>query len=261
MAILTIGGWCLVMNLKVFLISFTFLFSGEPIGGVLAVVGNQIITQGDFLQELSMAAKQEGINPQLTPKKYEALGERVLSNIIDQYVLLDFAIKDSTIIVSDLEVKQQVEQQVARFVDAVGSVEALEKMFNMSLRQIKESYWEEVYNSMLIDRFKYSLLSGFSVGKKEVENFFFAFKDSLPPLPKTGNFSVLNLFFTPSVETTDSMFSVCVDIKNNVVADLENFNDFVLKYSDDSSSLASFGVSKVNNSLYLKFFGFFLNSF
>ena len=92
------------MNLKVFLISFSFLFSGQPVGGVLAVVGSQIITQGDFLQQLDMAAKQEGINPQLTPKKYEALGDRVLSNIIDQYVLLDFAIKDSTIIVSDLEI-------------------------------------------------------------------------------------------------------------------------------------------------------------
>ena len=230
------------MNLKVFLISFSFLFSGQPIGGVLAVVGDQIITQGDFLQQLDMVAKQEGISPQLTPKKYEALGDRVLSNIIDQYVLLDFAIKDSTIIVSDLEVKQQVEQQVARFVDAVGSVGALEKMFNMSLQQIKESYWEEVYHSMLIDRFKYSLLSGFSVGKKEVENFFFAFKDSLPPLPETGNFSLLNLSFKPSQKTTSSVFNVCVNIKDSIVAGLGVFDDFVLKYSEDSSSLSSFGV-------------------
>ena len=112
MVILIIGGWYLVMNLKVFLISFSFLFSGQPIGGVLAVVGGQIITQGDFLQQLDMVAKQKGINPQLTPKKYEALGDRVLSNIIDQYVLLDFAIKDSTVIVSEFCAKAGIIQTV-----------------------------------------------------------------------------------------------------------------------------------------------------
>ena len=46
-----------------------------------------------------------------------------------EYVLLDFAVKDSTIIVSDLEVKKQVEQQVSYFINQVGSVEELEKIF------------------------------------------------------------------------------------------------------------------------------------
>ena len=60
MAILIIGGFRLVLNLKVFLISFTFLFSGQPFGGVLAVVGDEIITQGDFFQQLSLVAEQKG---------------------------------------------------------------------------------------------------------------------------------------------------------------------------------------------------------
>ena len=133
-------------SLNHFLISFFFfcsLFGEQPLGGVMAVVGDEIITQGEFFQQLSLAAEQRGINPSLTPKKYESLADQVLQNMVDQYVLLDHAIKDSTIIVSDSEVKQQVEQQVAFFIDRVGSKEELEKIFKMSLLEIKEYYWED----------------------------------------------------------------------------------------------------------------------
>ena len=108
-------------NINSFLISLLFvvvLFGGQPLGGVMAVVGGEIITQGDFFQQLSLAAEQKRINPSLTPKKYELLADQILSNMIDQYVLLDFAIKDSTVFVSDSEVKQQVEQQISFFIES-----------------------------------------------------------------------------------------------------------------------------------------------
>ena len=232
-------------NLNCFLINLFFLsvvFSSQPLGGVLAVVGDEIITQGEFFQQLGLLAEQKGINPSLTPKKYEVLADRVLSNMIDQYVFLNFAIKDSNVVVSDLEVKKQVEQQVSYFINQVGSIKELEKIFNLSLREIKEYYWEEVYHSLLIDRFKYSLLSDVSVGKKEVEVFYLNHKDSLPPLPETGDFSLLHLFFDPSIETIDSVYSFCAILKDSVLLDLENFDSFVIKHSDDVSSVASSGV-------------------
>ena len=237
-------------SLNRFLISFFFIsfsFCEEPLGGVLAVVGEEIITQGEFFQQLSAIAEQRGVNPSITPKKYEKLADNILSNMIDQYVLLDHAIKDSTIIVSDEEVKQQVEQQISFFIDRVGSVEELESIFNMSLIKIKEYYWEEVYHSMLIDRFKYSLLSDVSVGKKEVEDFYSSYKDSLPLAPETVDVSLLNMFFEPSEETLDSVYSVCLSIKDSIDKKDKDFNSFVSSHSDDISSLSDFGVVGYTN--------------
>ena len=235
----------LVKNINRFLISLVFvvvLFGGQPLGGVMAVVGDEIITQGDFFQQLSLAAEQKRINPSLTPKKYELLADQILSNMIDQYVLLDFAIKDSTVFVSDSEVKQQVEQQISFFIERVGSQKELEKIFNMPLLKIKEYYWEEVYHSMLIDRFKYSLLSGVSIGKKEVEDFYSTNKDSLPDIPATASFSSLNLSFVPSETTIDSIFSLCLFFKENIDGGREVFDSLIINHSDDFSSLESFGV-------------------
>ena len=235
----------LVKSLNRFLTSliFTaFLFSNQPLGGIMAIVGNEIITQGDFFQQLSLFAEQKKINPSLTPKKYEMLADQVLSNMIDQYVLLDFAIKDSTIIVSDSEVKQQVEQQIAFFIERVGSQEELEKIFNLPLLKIKEYYWEEVYHSMLIDRFKFSLLSNISVGRKEIENFYYSNIDSLPNTPAMVSFSSLNLSFVPSESTLDSIYSICINLKNQIDSDNKIFDSLVSEFSDDISSLESFGV-------------------
>ena len=240
----------LVKSLNRFLISFFFVsfsFCEQPLGGVLAVVGEEIITQGDFFQQLSVVAEQRGINPSITPKKYERLADNILSNMIDQYVLLDYAIKDSTIIVSDEEVKQQVEQQISFFIDRVGSIEELESIFNMPLIKIKEYYWEEVYHSILIDRFKFSLLSGVSVGRKEVENFYSSYKDSLPLSPATVDVSLLNVFFKPSEETLDSVYSVCLSIKDSINKKDKDFNSFVSAHSDDISSLPNFGVIGYTN--------------
>ena len=92
------------------------------------------------------------------------------------FSLLDFAEKDTTISVSPDEVRVQLENQISYFVKEVGSVGALEGVFGMPLKQIKESYWFEVYNSIMIDRYRYFLLSGLSVGKKEVENYYNYYK-------------------------------------------------------------------------------------
>ena len=133
MAILTIKTLSLGMNIKNIIISFyfCFLFSQQSVDGVLAVVGENIITQNDFFQQLSTVANQRGVSPSAHPLKYELLAERVLDNIINQYVVLDFAEKDSTILVSSDEVKAQLEEQISYFIRELGSVSALEDVFQM----------------------------------------------------------------------------------------------------------------------------------
>ena len=69
-------------------VSFCFLFPQQQIDGIIAVVGENIVTQGDFFQQLRQVAEQRGINPKTTPLKYESLAENLLSNIVDQYVFL-----------------------------------------------------------------------------------------------------------------------------------------------------------------------------
>ena len=112
-----------------------------------------------------------------------------------------FAKKDSNIVVENDEVQQQLDSQIDMFVNSVGSIDSLEAVFGKPIQNIRADYWEEIYNAMLIERFKFYLTSGFTVGKKEVELFYEEYKDSLPPSPENANFSIYNVFFEPSKET------------------------------------------------------------
>ena len=70
------------------LLSFIFC-QQQLVDGIVAVVGDNIVTQNDFFQQLSLLAEQKGISPAATPVKYEFLAETLLLNIINQYVLLE----------------------------------------------------------------------------------------------------------------------------------------------------------------------------
>lgn len=221
---------------------FCFCFSEEIIDGVLAVVGNNIITKGDYYYQLSSVANQRGISSSITPLKYERLASVVLEDIIDRYVFLDFAKKDSNIVVENEEVQQQLDNQINMFIQNVGSVDSLEAVFGKPIQKIKADYWEEIYNAMLIERFKFFLTSGFSVGKKEVELFYEEYKDSLPPSPANANFSLYNLFFEPSDETISSSFFFVSSLIDSVSRGDISFDKIIKNHSEDYASLTSNGI-------------------
>ena len=230
--------------MKNFIISlfFCFSFSEEIIDGVMAVVGENIITKGEFFYQLSAIANQRGISPSQTPLKYEKLANAVLEDIIDRYVLLEYAKMDSNIVVDNDEVQLQLDNQIDMFIQSVGSVDSLETTFGKPLQQIKADYWEEIYNAMLIERFRLNLTAGFVVGKKEVESFYNIYRDSLPPSPASANFSLYNINFTPSKKTIRSSYEKVKTIRDSITKDLSSFGDMVKKYSDDIASIPTEGI-------------------
>ena len=236
--------------MKFILISFCFCFcfcfekkvSDQAVDGILAIVGDNIITQSDFFEQLKMVSERSGINPSNMPLKYERLAENLLLNIVNQLVLLEHAKKDSNIFLEDDEVKKQLDLQVSGFINNMGSIEALEKYLNKSLREIKAYYWEEIYNAMLIERFRYSLIGGLSVGKKEVDSFYSIYKDSLPPVPKRADFSVLNLKFTPGKKSNQFYYNLTENIIDSLTFELATFEELVKRHSDDFASISKGGV-------------------
>ena len=128
------------------------------------------------------------------------------------------------------------------FVQNVGSIDSLEVVFGKPIQKIKADYWEEIYNAMLIERFKFFLTSGFSVGKKEVGLFYDEYKDSLPLSPANANFTLYNLFFEPSEETISNSFLFVSSLRDSVSRGDVSFNKIIKDHSEDYASLASNGV-------------------
>ncbi len=225
--------------MKNFIISifFCFSFSEEVIDGIMAVIGDNIVTKGEFFYQLSSIANQRGISPVQTPLKYEKLQNALLEDIINRYVLLEYAEKDSNVVVDNDEVQIQLDNQIDMFIQNVGSVDSLEATFGKPLQQIKADYWEEIYNAMLIERFRLNLTAGFIVGKKEVESFYNVYKDSLPPSPASANFSIYNIEFTPSEKTVENSYNFLKSLKDSIVNGTTSFKTIVNNHSDDVVSI------------------------
>ena len=98
-------------------ILFGFLVSQQMVDGVVAVVGENIITRGDFSYQLSVVANQRGVSPSLTPLKYERLAGVVLEDIIDRYVFLEYAKMDSSVLVDNQSVQAQLDRQINMFLE------------------------------------------------------------------------------------------------------------------------------------------------
>ena len=241
--------WFLEKSMRSFLIScfLSLVFCQERVDGLVAIVGDNIITESDFFQQLSMVAQQKNINPSLTPLKYKELEGRVLNNIINQYVLLEHAKKDTNVFIDNLEVQDQLERQISSFIESVGSVDSLEAFFGKSLQNIKAEYWEDVYNAMLIEKYKYFLFSSVSVGLKEIELYYDEYKDSLPPSPLMANFTLYNIQFLPGEKTYNSVFLFTNSLKDSLSSGFFSFEDMAIKYSNDYATASSGGVVGFTN--------------
>lgn len=211
-----------------------------PVDGLLAVVGNNIILHTDVFQQSQMIAIQQGLDVSQNPSLFEKIYNETLSNMVDQYVLLAAAEKDTTIEVSVGEVDLALEQQMSEIISRAGSIGALEEALGQPIKKIKKDYWEEIKNMILIDRFRYNLFSNVNVTRKEVQDFYSNYKDSLPPAPAKIKFSLIELPFVVGEESNASGFSFISGLRSRI-EEGELFGELAKEFSQDPGSAGGGG--------------------
>ena len=83
-------------------------------------------------------------------------------------VVLISAEKDSLVVVSYDEIKNSLDERIDLFSKQLGSTEALEGAFGLSLGDIKNQYWETIRDELMIEKFRFS--STCSVSPKALED-------------------------------------------------------------------------------------------
>ena len=181
---------------KNFLLLFSsfFIFAqNQPVDGVLAVVGDNLILHTEVLQQSQMTAIQMGVDFNKNPYAFEQIYNETLQGLVDQYIVLNAAEKDTNIVLTSEEIDSALELQINDLIQRAGSERALEEALGQPMRSIKKDYWNEVRKMMLIERFRYNLLSSVSITRKEVESFYDIYKDSIPPLLPQYKFGLIEI--------------------------------------------------------------------
>lgn len=88
--------------------------AGQDTGSVdriVAIVGNSVILSSQIQEEI-LAQRMNGLQVPTTPEGQRDLQQRVLTDLIDGELVLQEAVKDTSIHVTDEEVSQAVDQQI-----------------------------------------------------------------------------------------------------------------------------------------------------
>ena len=159
-----------------------------PQDRVAAVVGDEIILESAVKEQVAAFL----LNVDSGADSAE-VREKVLDYLIEQEVLAYFANKDTLLQIEDSQIKSVVGERLDFFKNQLGSISALESYFGVEYLEIESLLKKEAKKMLLSDLFKRKLFSYISISSKEVEDFYYSYKDSLPLTPFLYSYSCLEV--------------------------------------------------------------------
>jgi peptidyl-prolyl cis-trans isomerase SurA len=218
-----------------------FLMLGLPLGvfsqdrkvvadRVIGVVGNSIILQSDFEQQmLQYKAQRMRVEPCF-----------VFENFLIQKLMVNQAKVDS-IEVSDATVEMQLNNRIDMYIQQAGSREKLEEYFNRSLPQIKEDMRQPMREQLIMQKMSGEITKNLKITPSEVE----AYYRSLPPdsIPLVNmQYEYLQIVIHPPY-TDQAIYEIKNQLLNlrKAVLDGRSFASLAVIYSEDQASAVNGG--------------------
>lgn len=161
---------------------FKTMKEGDKVDAVVGVVGKYPIYKSAIDGQVQLLLLRRGI-ASLPEDSLMAIRRQVLQGEIDQKVMLAKADQDS-ISVSETEIDDRLNDQIKNFVRQLGSEAAVEKQFGKSIAELKASpeLRDRTKETIMAEKERYKLSMPTTASRKDVEQFFSIYKDSLPPV-------------------------------------------------------------------------------
>lgn len=209
----------------------------EPVlmEGVAAVVDGKPIMRSEFLNNLYHFQE----TPEGAAMSEQQQKEYVLDQLIEEKVLLSRIDRDS-IVVSDAEVEQRVDahlQQLAASQNTnLATLEkAIRAQLGMSMAQYRDQLSKQIRGHIEVTRVRQRHVGMINPTKKQVDNFYNEYKDSIPPQYNCVLLSHIQLPITPDSMVIDSVRQVAEALIDTLNLGM-SFELLAQKYSQDSSA-------------------------
>ena len=210
---------------------------GQPavIDRIVAVVGKEPI----LLSDLSAQAEFYALNNHIDPNT-PALKLQVLDAMINEKLILAKALEDTTITVREDEVTSQLEALIAQRIQQVGSEKKLEELYGMPISRMKREFRDETRKQLLIQYLQEAKFGSIQPSRREVEEFYKTFKDSLPTVPEHAEVYHILKIPRASDAAKASVKAKSARILDSIKAG-GDFADFARRYSEDPATASSGG--------------------
>lgn len=211
------------------------IYAQEIIDGIAAIVGENIILKSEVDQFVQINASQLRIDPRRDPEAYQQLVNQSLQSLIDEKILLEQA-KIETVEVKDREVEAMLEQQIENIIFQAGSKENAEEILGSPINKIRRDYRPLIKNRLIVEKLRNEMFSKVNITRREVENFYNTFKDSLPEIPPSYDFSQILFEIKPGSKEENRAKSLADSLYNLLKNKNASFSELAKNFSQDPAS-------------------------
>lgn len=210
--------------------------NGTVVDEIVAVVGDRIVLRSEVDGYVLGAMQQQQIP--FSP----ALWNEALNQLINQKVLAVHARQDTTLIVSDEQVEQSLDQRISQLTAQVGGEAKLEDMYGKSIAQIKDELRTDFRDRMLAEQFQARKLQQIQVTPSEVRQWFSQFPtDSLPVLPDIVRIAHIVRYPEITEEARKEAMGIITAIRDSIVTGRATIEEYARKFTDDPGSAQTGG--------------------
>ena len=218
----------------ILLIASTFCTSAQIIDKIVAQVGNEVILFSDietqYFQYLSQGYADQ---------------DQMKCQIIDDLLyqkLLSHQAKIDSIDIGEDDVYDELERRLSSFISQLGSEAALEEYFGKTIMEIKNEFYDIIYNQILSQRMQSEITSSILLTPEEVKLFFENLKKSeeLPLMPTTIEISQIIKIPNINLEEKSRIRKKLASFRERI-HNGEDFAVLATLYSDDLESAKNGG--------------------
>ena len=205
------------------------------IDGIAAVVGNEIVLYSEVFSLAQQEAAATGLDKNAQPEMFVELIKKWLEILIDNKIQLTRAEEDTLVVVLDEEVDAQVNRRIQSEIQLRGSEDAVEKIFGVSIAELKNKLNSRTRDELLIGRLKQNVTKDVRVTRKEIESFYDTYKDSIPPIPRVYDLShILKIPSRPPEVVAEKR--AFMDSLRQLIQNGADFAEIAKNHSDDPGS-------------------------
>jgi len=207
------------------------LFSQQQVDKIAAIVDNEVILLSEINFQTNLLASQRKLDPNDPSVK-----EQVIKLLVEEKLLLAQALIDSVVVTED-EVTRQLDYQLEMFIQQYGSRDRVEQIYGMPFEKIRRELRDDIRKNVLVQKMQEKKFGFIESSRREVEEFFEVYKDSLGVIPE--KVKVAHIFRNP--KTSGELKKKYFEKASKLLDSIKNGADFASlakEFSDDPGSAA-----------------------
>ena len=203
---------------------------------VVAVVGSKIVLESEVDQQTLEYTAENVTGPDVKC--------HVLEDLMYQKLLLLEGEKDSTLVVSDAQVEQELDKRMTHFIDQFGTKEKFESFYGKTVQQFKDELRGDVRDLILAQQMRGKVTEGITVSPEDVRKYFQSIPaDSVPFI--NAQVEIAQIVRMPVITEEEKQIAKAKaeELRQRILKG-ENITTLAIMYSEDPASAKNQGEYK-----------------